>query len=134
MMTSKDKAHAAWRTAERIKLLSDRLVGVGPFGIGMDGVLSWVPVAGTAYSLGAGGLLIVQGISAGASAPTLIRMAAYLALDSAASLPPGVGWLVDTLFPGHLMAAKALQKEIEAHHGRPPEVGERPARVRRRRR
>ncbi len=117
MADDKDKAHSAWRAAERIKLLSDRLIGVGPIGIGLDGVLSWVPVAGTVYSVGAGGLLLAHGISAGASLATLARMAAYIALDSAASVPPVVGWAIDTLFPGHLMAAKALQKDIEARHG-----------------
>lgn len=117
MSVSKEKAHRAWRVAERVKRLSDRLIGVGPFGIGLDGVLAWVPVAGTAYSLGAGGLLMAQGFAAGASPATLARMAAYIALDSAASVPPVIGWAIDTLFPGHLMAARALQKDIEARHG-----------------
>jgi len=117
MTVSKEQAHRAWRMAERVKRLSDRLVGVGPVGIGLDGILAWVPVAGTAYSLGAGGLLLAHGVSAGASPMTLARMAAYIALDSAASVPPVIGWAIDTLFPGHLMAAKALQKDIEARHG-----------------
>ena len=117
MADDKERAHGAWRAAERIKRLSDRLVGIGPVGIGLDGVLAWVPVAGTAYSLGAGGLLLYQGVVAGASLPTLARMAAYLLLDSAASVPPVIGWAVHTLFPGHLMAARALQKDIEARHG-----------------
>lgn len=117
MADDREKAHTAWRAAERIKRLSDQLLRIGPFGLGLDGVLAWVPVAGTAYSVGAGGLLIFHGISAGASLPTLARMAGYILLDSAASVPPGVGWAIDTLFPGHLMAAKALQKDIEARHG-----------------
>ncbi len=117
MEVSRDRAHQAWRHAERIKRLSDRLVGVGPIGVGLDGLLAWVPVAGTVYSLGAGALLISEGIAAGAKPVTLARMAAYIALDSASSVPPVVGWIVDTLFPGHLMAAKALQKDIEARHG-----------------
>lgn len=117
MAEEKDRAHGAWRAAERIKRLSDRLVGVGPVGIGLDGVLAWVPVAGTAYSVGAGALLMYHAVAAGASLPTLARMSAYLILDSAASVPPVIGWVVDTLFPGHLMAAGALQKDIEARHG-----------------
>jgi hypothetical protein len=117
MATTQEKAHHAWRAAERIKRLSDRLVGVGPFGLGLDGILAWAPVAGTAYSVGAGALLLAVGVRGGASVMTLGRMMAYLAVDSASSTVPVIGWTVDTLFPGHLMAAKALQKDIEARHG-----------------
>lgn len=117
MAVTQEKAHRAWRSAERIKRLSDRLVGVGPIGLGLDGILAWVPVAGTVYSVGAGALLIVEGLRGGASLMTLGRMAAYLVVDSASSTVPVAGWAVDTLFPGHLMAAKALQKDIEAKHG-----------------
>lgn len=117
MKATRENAHRAWRSAERIKRVSDRLVSVGPMGVGLDGVLAWVPGAGTLYSLGAGGLLLYEGVRAGAAPRTLVRMVAYIALDSAASVPPVIGWVVDTLFPGHLMAAKALQKDIEARHG-----------------
>ncbi|MGR4863435.1 DUF4112 domain-containing protein [Caulobacter sp. LARHSG274] len=115
-------AHQAWRRAETIKRLSDRLIGIGPFGLGLDGVLAWVPGAGLAYGLGAGGLLLYHGVQAKASPMTLARMAAYLAADNLSDTVPVLGWAVDTLFPGHLMAAKALQKDIEARHGPPDEV------------
>jgi len=116
------KAHRAWRSAETVKRLSDRLIGVGPFGIGLDGVLAWVPGVGLAYGLGAGALLMVHAFQGGASVATLARMAAYLAADNLSDTVPVLGWAVDTLFPGHLMAAKALQKDIEARHGLPEEV------------
>lgn len=118
MDVTRDRAHRAWRVAERIKRLSDRLVGIGPFGLGLDGVLAWVPGAGTVYSVGAAGLLINEAIQAGASKATLIRMGAYLAADSITSAVPVVGWAVDTLFPGHAMAAGVLQKDIEKRHGK----------------
>ena len=117
MAVSRDRAHQSWRAAERVKGLSDRLIGIGPFGIGLDGVLAWVPGLGTAYSLGAGGLLILSGITGGASLATLLRMGAYLAADSVSSTVPVAGWAIDTLVPAHLMAAKALQKDIEKRHG-----------------
>ncbi|HEY8572534.1 DUF4112 domain-containing protein [Phenylobacterium sp.] len=118
MDVTQDRAHRAWRIAERIRRLSDRIVGVGPIGLGLDGVLAWVPGAGTVYSVGAAGLLIHEAIQAGASKGTLIRMGAYLAADSASSTIWLVGSLVDTLFPGHLMAARALQKDIEKRFGK----------------
>lgn len=110
------RAHRAWRSAERIKQISDRVVGVGPFGLGLDAVIDWVG-GGTVYSLGAGGLLLYEAVSAKASAATLARMAAYLLFDTATSSVPIAGWAVDALFPGHLLAAKALQKDIERRHG-----------------
>ena len=127
----RQRAHQAWRQAETIKRLSDRLIGIGPFGIGLDGVLAWVPGVGLAYGLGAGGLLLYHGVQAKASPVTLARMAAYLAADNLSDTVPWLGWAVDTLFPGHLMAAKALQKDIEARHGLPDEID---AKTRRKRR
>ena len=117
-----DRAHRAWRRAERIRLLSDRVVGVGPWGLGVDGVLAWIPVAGTVYSVGAAAVLLTEAVQAGASRGTLVRMAAYLGLDSAASGVPLIGWAVDTLFTGHAFAARALQKDIERRHGRPADA------------
>jgi hypothetical protein len=116
------RAHDAWRRAETVKRLSDRLIGIGPFGIGLDGVLAWVPWVGLAYGLGAGGMLLYHGVQAKASPATLARMAAYLAADNLSDTVPMLGWAVDTLFPGHLMAAKALQKDIESKHGLPDDI------------
>jgi hypothetical protein len=122
MEVTRERAHRSWRSAERIKRLSDGLVQIGPFGLGIDGVLAWVPGAGPLYSVGAGALLIYEAIQAGASTATLVRMGAYLALDSASSSIPVAGWAVDTLFRAHRMAANALQKDVERRHG-VPEVG-----------
>lgn len=117
MESTRERAHRAWRNAERIKKLSDNLIKIGPWGLGLDGVLAWVPAAGTIYSLGTGGLLLYEGVKAEASAWTLTRMAGYMLLNSAMSDVPVVGWAMDTLFRGQLMAANALQKDISARWG-----------------
>ena len=119
METDRDRAHLAWRRAERIRKLSDRVIGIGPWGLGLDGVLAWAPVAGTVYSVGAGGILLYEALKADASNATIARMAAYLGLDSVSSGVPIVGWAIDTLFTGHAFAARALQKDIERRHGLP---------------
>ena len=120
-----------WSNVEGIKKLSDRAVGIGPFGIGLDGLLTWVPVVGTVYSLGAAGWLLVQGMKARAKPATLLQMVSYLGLDTATTavgeVVPFAPDLVDLLFPGHLMAAKALQKDIETTHW--VEANEREARA-----
>lgn len=105
-----------WSNVEGVKKLSDRVIGIGPFGVGMDGLLTWIPGLGLAYSVIAGGWLIIQGVRARVAPATMVRMLAYIGLDSATSEVPLVGDAVDFLFPGHLMAAKALQKDIETTH------------------
>jgi hypothetical protein len=127
MQADRERAHRAWRNAERIKQLSDSLLKIGPWGIGLDGVLAWVPVAGTVYSVGTGGLLLYEALRAQASAWTMTRMAAYMIANSAMSDMPIVGWAMDTLFRGQLMAANALQKDIEARYGRPSVASPAPA-------
>jgi len=120
-----------WSNVEGIKKLSDRVIGIGPFGVGMDGLLTWVPVVGTAYSVIVAGWLMIQGVKARATPSTLFRMAGYLGFDSATTLVgeavPFAPDVVDVFFQGHLMAAKALQKDIESTHW--VEAAEREARA-----
>lgn len=126
MDVTPERAHRAWRVADRIKRLSDDLIRLGPWGLGLDGVLAWVPGANLVYSVGAGGLLIYEAVGAGASAGTLIRMGLYLTANSAMTEVPVIGWAMDTLFRGHLMAARALQKDIERRFGAPAPDAPRP--------
>ena len=118
METDRDRAHRAWQNAERIKMLSDNLIKIGPWGIGLDGVLAWIPMAGSIYSVGTGVLLLYEGFRAKASPWTLTRMAGYMIANSAMGGVPIVGSAMDTLFRAQLMSANALQKDIVARHGR----------------
>lgn len=120
--TSREAAHRAWRVAERVKRLSDDLIPLGPFGIGLDGVLAWVPGANVLYSVGAGAILMYEGVRGGVSGFTLVRMGLYLTANSAMAEVPIIGWAMDTLFRGHFMAARALQKDVERRFG-PAEMG-----------
>lgn len=132
---SKELAHSAWKSAETIKKISDRVIGIGPFGIGVDGLLTWIPGAGLIYSSGAAIYLLYLAVRSGASAGALARMAGFLGLDVMLSgVPvPGFADLADMLWQGHLMAANSLQKDIEARHGIPPTHIERVEKARRKR-
>lgn len=105
-----------WSNVEGVKKLSDRVIGIGPFGMGLDAMLTWVPVVGTAYTVGTGGWLMLQAVRAKATPATLARMGAYMAIDTVTGTVPIAGDIVDTFFPGQLMAARALQKHIESTH------------------
>ena len=120
-ITAQD-AHQVWITAEKIKRVSDGLVRLGGFSVGIDGFLAWVPGAGTLYSLIAGVWLLAEGTRVRASGWTLFRMGVYVGLRTASSIVPIEGWLVDFLFRGHLFAANALQRDICARFGEPPEA------------
>ena len=67
-------------------------------------------------------MLVYHAVTAGASMATVARMLAYVLADTATDAVPFAGSVVDMLFPGHLMAAKALQKDIEARHGLPDDI------------
>ena len=122
-----------WSNVEGVKKLSDRVLGIGPFGIGLDGLLTWIPVVGSVYSLGASGWLLLQAVRARATPATLAQMFGYLGLDGVITLTGEVPLLsiapdlLDVVFQGHLLAAKTLQKDIETTHW--VEANEREARA-----
>lgn len=74
------------RAIARISRLSDSLVRIGPFGVGLDGLLAWVPAVGTIYSLAAGGYLLVQGYRARVPATVLAQAAGLIGLRTAVTL------------------------------------------------
>lgn len=117
-----------WSNVEGVRKLSDRAVGFGPFKIGMDGLLAFVPIVGTAYTVGAGGWLLIQALQAKASPATLTRMIGYLGVDSlltaGGELVPFGADLIDVVFQGHALAAGALQKDIENTHWVEADEGE----------
>ena len=100
-------------TVEKTRKLSDRVVGVGPFGIGLDGVLAWIPGAGQLYSLAAGGLLLAQAVRARASLPTVMTMGGLLLADSVMSTAPVIGAAADMFFTGHKWSAGILLKHLD---------------------
>lgn len=107
-----------WLHVDSMKKLFDRVIGIGPFGVGLDGMLAWVPGVNAVFSAGAAAWLLVQALRARASLGTLVRMAGYLGFDTATDLIPipVAAPVVDMVFQGHMMAATALQKDIESTH------------------
>ena len=98
---------------ERISRLSDNIIGFGPFGIGLDGILAWIPVVGDAYSIGAGMVLLALGWRVKAPMSTLITATTLVAARSGIDLVPVAGPLVVDFFRGHKMAADMLLKAID---------------------
>ena len=74
--------HNIRNNVERVKKLSDNVVGIGPLGIGLDGLLTWIPGAGELYSLGAGGLIVFDAVRARAAPMIVIQICAIILITS----------------------------------------------------
>jgi hypothetical protein len=104
---------------ERIGRLSDSLIAWGPVGIGLDGILAWVPGLGEAYSAGAGAYLLLQGVRARAPSSVLVQVAAIIGLRTLidfGNVIPVLGVassIAVDLFRGHRMAARMLTRAID---------------------
>jgi len=94
--------------------LSDSLVRFGRFRLGVDGVLSWIPVVGEAYSILAGGFIIIQGLRAGVPLHILLLCAALMASRTTVSAVPLAGPLAADLFTAHRWSAKLVIRAIDA--------------------
>ena len=107
------EVHNTRAAIERIGKLSDNLIGIGPVGIGLDGMLTWIPVVGGLYSLGAGAALVGAGIRARVPLTTLIQIAAIVLVRSGVGEAPLAGQIAVDLFRGHKWAADLLVRAID---------------------
>ncbi|ENZ81910.1 MULTISPECIES: DUF4112 domain-containing protein [Caulobacter] len=105
--------HNIRNNVERVKKLSDNIVGVGPLGIGLDGLLTWIPGAGELYSLGAGGLIVWDAVRARAAPMIVVQIIAIIVIDTVSGALPGAGKIVDVLFTGHKWSADMLTKHMD---------------------
>ncbi|WP_443750511.1 DUF4112 domain-containing protein [Asticcacaulis solisilvae] len=111
-------------TLTAVKRLSDGIIKIGPINVvGIDGILSWIPIAGAPinaiYSVLSGLFILLQGVRARCDAGTLFISAIVLMMDSGISAFDGIvpvipaGSIADTLFQGQLYACHMIQKTIE---------------------
>jgi hypothetical protein len=100
--------------------LSDSIVRFGPFSLGLDGVLSWVPGVGEIYSTVAGAFIVVQGARAGVPATVLASAALIIGLRTLGDTVPLAGPLFADVFTAHKWAARMIVKAIDAKLGAEP--------------
>ena len=93
--------------------LSDGLIRIGPWGVGLDGVLSWIPGVGEAYGAVAGGFILVQGARAGVPLPTLAACAALMGGRTVFSAVPLIGPLFADVFMAHRWSARMVVRAID---------------------
>ena len=103
------------RSVAMVGRLSDGLIRIGPWGIGLDGVLAWVPIPGVgeAYSAIAGAFMLVQGARARVPLHTLIVAAALLSGNTLINAVPLAGPAVSDVFLAHRWSSRMICKAIE---------------------
>ena len=94
--------------------LSDSLVRLGPFRLGLDAAVSWIPGLGEIYSVAAGGFIIVQGLRAGVPLHILAVCAALMMSRTTISAIPLAGPVAADLFTAHRWSAKLVVRAIDA--------------------
>lgn len=94
--------------------LSDSLVRFGPFRLGVDGALSWIPGLGEAYSMIAGAFIIIQGLRAGVPLHILAFCVLLMASRTTISAIPLAGPMAADLFTAHRWSARLIARAIDA--------------------
>ena len=110
---SKTDLEAIRRSVLKMGDLSDNLVHLGPFSIGLDGILDWIPGAGELYSVAAGAFLIVQGARAKVGAPTLVVAGILMGARAMITAIPLAGPLAADFLTMHKWSARLIARAIE---------------------
>lgn len=112
-MTRAPDLLAIRRNVDRMGRLSDSIVHLGPFSLGLDGVLSWIPAVGEIYSAGAAAYLLTQGVRARVPIGTLGVAAALMAGRTVITAIPFVGPAASDLLTMHKWSAKLIVAAID---------------------
>lgn len=101
------------KSVERIGVLSDSLVRLGPLSIGLDGVLDWIPGAGEIYSVAAAAIILVQGARARVPVGVLLLAGALMGARALITAVPLAGPLAADLLTMHKWSARLISRAIE---------------------
>jgi hypothetical protein len=101
------------RSLELAGRLSDRIIPLGPWGLGIDALLNFIPGVGEAYSAIVGGFILIQGARAKAPFHILIVAASLLASRTVITAVPLAGPFAADALTAHRWAARLIVKSIE---------------------
>jgi hypothetical protein len=101
------------RSVERVGRLSDGLVRLGPFRLGADAALSWIPGVGELYSGAAAIFLLVQGTRARVPLSTLVLAGALMGGRTLITAIPLAGPAAADLMALHGLSARLIARAID---------------------
>ena len=97
---------------EKLAWLMDRSIKIGPWSIGLDGILGLIPGFGDATGGLISSVIVVAAIQAGVSRATILRMMANVAIDSLLGLVPFVGDIFDFAFKANSKNVDILKEAL----------------------
>jgi Domain of unknown function (DUF4112) len=118
MHRTDDELAAIRRSVERVGRFSDGLLRIGPFRLGAEAALSWIPGVGEAYGGAAAVFLLVQGVRAGAPLRTLAICAALMGGRTLITAVPFAGPLAADALALHGLSARMITAAIDAELAR----------------
>jgi hypothetical protein len=118
MYRTDDELVAIRRSVERVGRFSDGLLRVGPFRLGAEAALSWIPGVGEAYGAAAAVFLLLQGWRAGAPLTTLAVCAALMGGRTLITAVPIGGPLAADALALHGLSARMIVAAIDAELAR----------------
>jgi hypothetical protein len=92
-------------SAVRVPGTTDRRVGV-------DGLIAVVPVAGDAIGIGLSLAVVLAGVAAGVSIPTILRMLLNVGLEALVGLVPFGGAIFDMVFKANMRNVVLMERDL----------------------
>lgn len=118
MYRTDDELIAIRRNVERVGRFSDGLFRIGPFRLGAEAALSWIPGVGEAYGAAAAVFLLLQGLRAGAPLTTLAVCGALMGGRTLITAVPIAGPLTADVLALHGLSARLIVAAIDAELAR----------------
>jgi hypothetical protein len=113
-------------SVQTVGRLSDGLIRIGPFRLGADAALSWIPVVGELYSGAAAAFLLVQGARAKVPVGTLIVAAGLMGGRTVITAIPFAGPAAADVLALHGVSARliirAIDRKLGVAHSVAPDV------------
>jgi hypothetical protein len=113
MATSREDLIAIRRSVELVGRFSDGLLRIGPFRLGAEAALSWIPGVGEIYGAVAAIFLLGQGLRAGVPLHVLAMCAALMFGRTLINAAPIAGPLAADALALHGMSARMIVKAID---------------------
>ena len=110
------------RSVELVGKFSDGLLRIGPFRLGAEAALSWIPVVGEAYGGAAAAFLLIQGARARVPLSTLAAAAAMMGGRTLITAIPIAGPLAADALALHGLSARMIVRAIDKRLGLPADA------------